>query len=146
MRAVGQRVGEARVTVKGRTVGQIGPGLLVLAGFAPGDDAAVVRWMAEKVVRLRIFEDAGGKMNRSVADIGGGILLVPQFTLYGDAAKGNRPSFAGAAPPRQANTLFDEWIRAVREVSGSPVETGIFGASMQVELVNDGPVTILLER
>jgi len=146
MRAVVQRVGEARVTVGGSTVGQIGPGLLVLAGFAPGDDASVIRWMAEKVVRLRIFEDAGGKMNRSVSDIGGGILLVPQFTLYGDAAKGNRPSFAGAASPGQANALFDELIRAVREVSGVPVETGIFGASMRVELVNDGPVTILLER
>lgn len=146
MRAVIQRVGGASVTVDGREVGRIGPGLLVLAGFAPGDDAAAVRWMCEKIARLRIFEDEAGKMNRSVADIGGGILLVPQFTLYGDASKGNRPSFTDAAPPDRAEALYEETIRTLREISGVPVESGIFGAAMQVALVNDGPVTILLER
>lgn len=146
MRAVIQRVIRASVTVDGKGVGRIGPGLLVLAGFAPGDDAAAVRWTAEKIARLRIFEDEAGKMNRSVADIGGGILLVPQFTLYGDAAKGNRPSFTGAAPPERARALYEEMIRVLREGSGVPVETGVFGASMQVELLNDGPVTILLEK
>ena len=146
MRAVIQRVGGASVTVDGKAVGRIGQGLLVLAGFAPGDDGAAVRWMCEKIARLRIFEDEAGKMNRSVADIGGGILLVPQFTLYGDASKGNRPSFTGAAPPDRAEALYEETIRTLRETSGVPVEAGIFGAAMQVELVNDGPVTILLER
>jgi len=146
MRAVIQRVASASVSVDGTEVGRIGPGLLVLAGFAQGDDAAAVRWMAEKVARLRIFEDAAGKMNLDVAGIGGGILLVPQFTLYADAAKGNRPSFTGAAPPGPANARYEEMIRVLREMSGVPVETGVFGASMRVELVNDGPVTILLER
>lgn len=146
MRAVIQRVTGASVTVGATVVGRIGTGLLVLAGFAPGDDAAAVRWMAEKIVRLRIFEDDAGKMNRSVADIGGGILLVPQFTLYADAAKGNRPGFAGAAPPERAKLLYEEMIRLLREHPGVPLETGVFGASMRVELVNDGPVTILLER
>ncbi len=146
MRAVIQRVSGAKVTVGGDEVGRIGRGLLVLAGFAPGDDDAVLRWMAEKIVRLRIFEDGAGKMNRSVADIGGGILLVPQFTLYGDAAKGNRPGFSGAAPPERAHPLFERMARRLREASGVPVETGRFGASMRVELVNDGPVTILLEK
>lgn len=146
MRAVIQRVARASVTVDGEEVGRIGPGLLVLAGFAPGDDVAAVRWMAEKIARLRIFEDTAGKMNLDVAGIGGGILLVPQFTLYGEAAKGNRPSFTGAAPPGQANALYEEMSRVLREGSGVPVETGIFGASMRVDLVNDGPVTILLER
>ena len=146
MRAVIQRVSGASVTVDGRVVGRIGPGLMVLAGFAPGDDGAVVRWMCEKIARLRIFEDEAGKMNRSVDDIGGGILLVPQFTLYGDASKGNRPSFTGAAPPDRAEALYEETIRTLREIVGVPVEAGIFGAAMQVELVNDGPVTILLER
>jgi len=146
MRAVIQRVTRAQVAVDGTVVGRIGPGLLVLAGFAPGDDAAAVRWMAEKIARLRIFEDAAGRMNVDVAGIRGGILLVPQFTLYADAAKGNRPSFTGAAPPGQANALYEEMIRVLREGSGVPVETGVFGSSMQIELVNDGPVTILLER
>ncbi|GAB4366240.1 MAG: D-aminoacyl-tRNA deacylase [Deltaproteobacteria bacterium] len=146
MRAVVQRVSGAAVAVGGQEVGRIGTGLLVLAGFAPSDDGATLRWMAEKIARLRIFEDDAGKMNRSVAETGGGILLVPQFTLYADAAKGNRPSFTGAAPPERAKALFQEWIGMVREISGVPVAAGVFGASMRVELVNDGPVTILLEK
>lgn len=146
LRAVIQRVASATVTVGGGMVGRIGPGLLVLAGFAPADDSETIRWMGGKIARLRIFEDGAGKMNLDVAGIGGGILLVPQFTLYGDAAKGNRPSFTGAAPPDRANVLFGELTRVLRESSGVPVETGVFGASMRVELVNDGPVTILLEK
>lgn len=146
MRAVIQRVAGAAVTVDGKEVGRIGQGLLVLAGFAPADDSAAMRWMGEKIARLRLFEDRAGKMNLDVAGVGGGILLVPQFTLYGDASKGNRPSFTGAAPPERAIVLYEELTRILRESSGVPVETGVFGASMRVEMVNDGPVTILLER
>jgi D-aminoacyl-tRNA deacylase len=146
MRALVQRVGRASVAAEGKLLGRIGPGLLVFAGFAPGDDRGTVRWMADKIVKLRIFEDEAGKMNRSVAEIGGGILLVSQFTLYGDAAKGNRPSFTGAAPPERAEALYEELIGRLRETSGVPVETGTFGARMEVELRNDGPVTLLLER
>lgn len=146
MRAVVQRVGWASVAAGGKLLGRIGPGLLVLAGFTHGDDAEAVRWMADKIAKLRIFEDEAGKMNRSVAEIGGGILLVSQFTLYGDAAKGNRPSFTGAAPPEQAETLYEEMIRRLGEASGVPVATGAFGARMEVELRNDGPVTLVLER
>lgn len=146
MRAVVQRVGRASVAAEGKVLGRIGPGLLVFAGFAPGDDGDTVRWVADKIAKLRIFEDDAGKMNRSVAEIGGGILLVSQFTLYGDAAKGNRPSFTGAAPPERAEALYEEMIRRLRETSGVPVETGAFGARMEVDLRNDGPVTLLLER
>jgi D-tyrosyl-tRNA(Tyr) deacylase len=102
--------------------------------------------MCGKIARLRVFEDEGGKMNRSVADVGGGILVVSQFTLYGDASQGNRPSFTGAAAPAAAEPLYDEMVRYLRETAGVPVETGAFGAAMEVRLVNDGPVTILLER
>ncbi len=146
MRAVIQRVRRASVTSEGKLLGSIGPGLLVLVGIAPGDDAAGVRWMAEKIVRLRIFEDAAGKMNRSVEDVGGGILVVSQFTLYGDAARGNRPSFTAAAPPEVAKPLYEELVGALGSMSSRPVATGTFGAAMEVALVNDGPVTILLER
>lgn len=146
MRTVVQRVGWASVAAGGTILGRIGPGLLVFAGFTHGDDAEAVRWMAEKIAKLRIFDDGEGKMNRSVAQVGGGILLVSQFTLYGDASKGNRPSFAGAAPPEQAEPLYEEMIRRLGESSGVPVATGAFGAQMKVDLRNDGPVTLLLER
>lgn len=146
MRAVVQRVGSASVTSEGKLLGSIGRGLLVFVGVTRGDDAAAARWMAEKIVRLRIFEDAAGKMNRSVEDICGGILVVSQFTLYGDAAKGNRPSFTAAAPPEIAKPLYEELVGALASMTSLPVATGSFGAAMDVALVNDGPVTILLER
>lgn len=146
MRAVIQRVGRASVTSEGKLLGSIGPGLFVLVGMARGDDSAAVRWMAEKILRLRIFEDEAGKMNRSVQEIGGGILVVSQFTLYGDAARGNRPSFTGAAPPESAEPLYEEFVQVLRSMTPLPVATGSFGAAMEVALVNDGPVTILLER
>ena len=146
MRAVIQRVGRASVTSEGTLLGSIGPGLLVFVGVTRGDDAAAVRWMAEKILHLRIFEDAAGKMNRSVEDIGGGILVVSQFTLYGDAARGNRPSFIAAAPPEIAKPLYDEFVGTLASMTSLPVASGAFGAAMEVALVNDGPVTILLER
>jgi D-tyrosyl-tRNA(Tyr) deacylase len=127
-------------------VGRIGRGLLVFAGFAPSDGEEQLRWMCEKIARLRIFEDEAGKMNRSVAEVGGGILVISQFTLYGDAARGNRPSFTEAAPPAAAEPLYDEMVRRLREAANVPVAAGSFGAEMEVALVNDGPVTILLER
>ncbi len=146
MRAVIQRVGRATVTSDGKRLGAIGQGLLVFVGVTAGDGGAAVRWMAEKILRLRIFEDEAGKMNRSVEDVRGGILVVSQFTLDGDAAKGNRPSFTAAAPPEVAKPLYDDFVRALASMTSLPVATGSFGATMEVELVNDGPVTILLER
>ncbi len=146
MRAVIQRVKSASVTSGGKVLGAIGPGLLVLVGFAPGDDESGIGWMCEKILKLRIFEDGEGKMNRSVSDIGGGVLLVSQFTLYGDASRGNRPGFSDAAPPARAEPLYDEMVRRLKERTPLAVATGSFGASMEVALVNDGPVTILLER
>lgn len=139
MRAVVQRVAEARVEVEARTVGAIGRGLLVLLGVAPGDGPRQVAWMADKIANLRIFEDDAGKMNLSVRDVGGGVLVVSQFTLYGDAAKGRRPSFTGAAAPEIARPLYE----AVADALGA--ERGEFGAHMRVSLVNDGPVTLLLD-
>lgn len=146
MRVVVQRVSRASVTSEGELLGKIRQGLMVLVGFAHGDDCAAVSWMAEKVVNLRIFEDEGGRMNRSVADIGGGVLLVPQFTLYGDARKGNRPGFEAAARPEVAEPLYREFVSLLEGRASFPVESGSFGARMEVELVNDGPVTILLEK
>jgi D-tyrosyl-tRNA(Tyr) deacylase len=146
MRTVIQRVKSASVSVDGRMIGRIGQGLLVFAGFAASDGEEQVRWMCEKIVRLRIFEDDAGKMNRSVEDVEGGILVISQFTLYGDAARGNRPSFTGAAPPAAAEPLYEEMVRRLRLASVVPVETGSFGADMEVALVNDGPVTLLLEK
>jgi D-tyrosyl-tRNA(Tyr) deacylase len=146
MRAVIQRVSRAKVTSGGETVGAIGQGLLVLVGFGHGDDGAAVAWMAEKIVKLRIFEDEAGKMNRSVADVGGGVLIVPQFTLYGDAQKGNRPGFDAAARPERSEPLFRELVAYLTERTSLFVASGSFGAQMDVELVNDGPVSILLER
>ncbi len=145
MRAVVQRVARASVTVEGRVSGSIGRGFLVLVGFAPSDGSAQVEWMADKVAGLRVFADDAGKMNRDLAAVGGAVLVVSQFTLYGDASKGRRPSFIGAAPPDLAVPLYQAFIAALRG-RGIPVETGEFGAMMDVELVNDGPVTLLLER
>lgn len=145
MRIVLQRVRQASVTVEGRVTGQIGPGLLVLAGFAPDDDAARLDWMARKLVQMRIFSDEEGKMNRSVQDIGGEIVVVSQFTLLADARKGNRPSYTGAAPPPVAIPLYEQFVQLVSNLLGRAVATGEFGADMQVELLNDGPVTIVLD-
>jgi len=133
--------------VEGRVTGKIGPGFLVLAGFAPADTDAQLSWMADKILGLRVFGDAEGKMNRDLAEVGGGVLVVSQFTLYGDARKGRRPSFIDAAPPSLAVPLYERFVALLREKSGGiPVETGEFGAMMDVELVNDGPVTLILER
>ena len=144
MRAVVQRVRSCRVVVAGDTIGQIGPGLLVLLGIRTGDTPDQVRWLADKVVRLRIFEDGHGKMNVSVAEAGGSVLVVSQFTLYGDCEKGRRPSFIDAARPETAEPLYEAFADAVR-LNGVPVATGRFGADMQVELVNDGPVTFVID-
>ena len=144
MRAVCQRVSQARVTVDGANVAQIGAGLVVLLGVARSDTAADASRMAAKVARLRIFEDARGRFDRSVLDTGGSALVVSQFTLLGDTRKGNRPSFTGAAPPEEAEPLYERFCAALRDL-GAPVATGVFGARMAVELVNDGPVTIILD-
>jgi D-tyrosyl-tRNA(Tyr) deacylase len=144
MRAVVQRVSRARVVVGDEVVGEVGRGLLVLLGVAPDDAEADARWLADKVVNLRIFPDDTDKMNRSVADAGGGVLVVSQFTLYGDCKKGRRPSFIGAAGPEIAVALYEAFANAVRAL-GVPVATGRFGAMMHVELVNDGPVTLILD-
>ncbi len=149
MRVVLQRVSRAEVRVGGRVTGKIGTGFLVLAGFAPGDGEAQLAWMADKVLGLRLFADAEGKMNRSLAEVGGGVLVVSQFTLYADASKGRRPSFTAAAPPEVAVPLYERFVALLRErgaAGGTPVATGEFGAMMEVELVNDGPVTLVLER
>jgi D-aminoacyl-tRNA deacylase len=145
MRIVLQRVSRARVTVDGRVTGEIGRGLLLLVGFTDGDADEALAWMAKKVVQLRIFPDDEGKMNRSVEDADGAILVVSQFTLYGDARKGNRPSFIDAARPEVAIPLYERFVALLR-ATGRPVATGEFGAMMDVELVNDGPVTLILER
>jgi len=148
VKVVLQRVSRAEVRVASRVTGKIGPGFLVLAGFAPFDTEAQLSWMAEKIIGLRVFGDAEGKMNRDLADVNGGILVVSQFTLYGDASKGRRPSFIGAAPPNLAIPLYERFVALLKEKSGGKiaVETGEFGAMMDVELVNDGPVTMILER
>lgn len=145
MRALVQRVREASVAVDGRVVGATGPGLLVLAGIA-GDDRDDDRaWLARKIVALRIFDDDAGTMNRSVVDVGGSILAVSQFTLFASTRKGNRPSWSAAAPPEVAAPRFEEFVAALSAALGKPVATGVFGAAMQVALVNDGPVTIWLD-
>jgi D-tyrosyl-tRNA(Tyr) deacylase len=145
VRAVVQRVRSARVLVDGEVVGAIGPGLLALVGVAREDGPADVQFIATKLRDLRIFEDAEGKMNRSVGEAGGAILVVSQFTLFGDCRKGRRPSFDAAAPPALARALYEDVVRQLRETGAVPVETGAFQAHMQVELVNDGPVTLLLD-
>jgi len=144
MRAVVQRVSRAKVTVNGSTVGEIGLGLLVLVGVGHEDGEADAMYLAEKISGLRIFEDIDGKMNRSVADVGGSVLAVSQFTLYGDVRRGKRPSFDGAAPPEPARRLYGLLVERIRS-AGLRCETGRFQEMMQVELVNEGPVTILLD-
>ena len=149
MRVVLQRVSRAQVRVDGNVTGQIGVGFVILVGFAPGDTEETLTWMAEKILSLRLFRDAEDKMNRSLDEVRGAVLVVSQFTLYGDARKGRRPSFIDAAPPEVANQLYDRFVALLREQgarSSISVETGVFGAMMEVELVNDGPVTLLLER
>jgi D-tyrosyl-tRNA(Tyr) deacylase len=144
MRVVLDRVSRAAVVIDGETVGAIERGLLVLLGVAPTDTPEDARWLAAKVAGLRIFNDEAGKMNQSVADVGGAVLVVSQFTLYGDCRKGRRPSFIGAAAPEVAVPLYEAFVNGLRAL-GLPTATGRFGAMMQVELVNDGPVTLLLE-
>jgi len=145
MRVVLQRVSRAEVRVDGRSVGRIGRGFLLLLGITHGDGEEQAAWMAEKVAGLRLFGDAEGKMNLALADVEGAVLVVSQFTLYGDAAKGRRPSFIDAARPELAQPLYERFVELLRG-AGLTVATGEFGAMMDVELVNDGPVTLLLER
>ena len=145
MRIVLQRVSQARVSVGGQTIAQIGPGLVLLVGVAPDDQPEQARYLAEKIAHLRIFEDHEGKMNRSLLDVGGEAIVVSQFTLYGDTRKGRRPSFTGAAQPEIARPLVDRFADYLSHL-GIPTQSGEFGAHMLVELTNDGPVTIILER
>ncbi len=144
MRAVLQRVARARVLVDQEVLGQIERGLLVLLGVTHTDTPEQARWLADKIVGLRIFNDAEGKMNLALGDVGGAVLVVSQFTLYGDCSKGRRPSFIDAARPEQAIPLYEAFLAALR-AEGVPVAAGRFGAMMQVELVNDGPVTLLVD-
>lgn len=145
MRVIVQRVKQAEVKVAGKISGQIGVGLLVLAGFEEADQAADLDWMAQKLVKLRVFPDSDGVMNRSVAEIGGEILSVSQFTLYASTRKGNRPSWGRAARGEVSEPLFDQFVTRLSAALGRPVPTGVFGADMQVSLVNDGPVTIAID-
>jgi D-tyrosyl-tRNA(Tyr) deacylase len=145
VRVLVQRVARAEVRVAGRVTGRVGRGLLLLVGVTHADGEAELAWMADKVLGLRVFGDADGKMNLDVAEAGGAVLAVSQFTLYGDARKGKRPSFVDAARPEVAGPLYDRFVALLR-ARGAHVETGEFGAMMEVELVNDGPVTLWLER
>ena len=144
MRAVVQRVSQASVEIDGRLAGAIGHGLLVLLGVGTADGAETVTYMADKIAHLRIFEDAEGKMNRSVLETGGSVLTISQFTLYGDVRKGRRPSFIASAPPEIAEPIYLRFLAELRRL-GVPTEAGVFGADMKVSLLNDGPVTILLD-
>jgi D-aminoacyl-tRNA deacylase len=146
LRVVLQRVKEASVTVAGDRISGIGQGLLLLVGVANGDGEPEANWLAKKIAGLRIMADEEGKMNRSVREVGGAVLAVAQFTLLADTRKGKRPSFVRAAPPEEARRLFDHFCEGLRAAGVDPVEAGCFGAMMDVSLVNDGPVTILLER
>ena len=146
MRVVLQRVREANVKVEGRVVGEIGLGQLLLVGFNQSDTTDQVEWMADKVVGLRIFQDDAGKMNRALADVDGSILVVSQFTLYGDVRKGRRPSFVDAAPPETAIPLYDHFVELLEVRHPGRVATGEFGAMMDVSLTNDGPVTLVIDR
>lgn len=145
MRVVLQRVSAASVTIDGRVAGAIGPGFCLLVGFTHGDTAVEADWMAEKVAGLRLFSDAGGKLNLGLEEVGGALLVVSQFTLYGDASKGRRPSFIDAARPELAVPLYERFVAALR-ARGFEVATGEFGAAMQVAIQNDGPVTLILDR
>jgi D-tyrosyl-tRNA(Tyr) deacylase len=145
MRAVIQRVTRARVTVTGEAIGEIGPGLLVLLGIAPPDTDADAQWLAGKICALRIFEDAEGRMNRSVVDTAGGVLVVSQFTLFASTRKGTRPSFNDAAKPELAIPLYEAFNRFVTAALGRPVATGRFAAMMDIDLVNSGPVTLVVD-
>ena len=145
MRAVVQRVSSASVSIDGAVVGEIGPGLMVLLGVAEGDTPADGAWLAQKIAQLRIFADEADRMNRSVQDIAGGVLVVSQFTLFASTRKGTRPSFNAAAAPELANSLYQDFVRQLETLLGRPVPTGRFGAMMQVALVNDGPVTLLID-
>lgn len=145
MRTVVQRVSESAVRINGKITASIGPGLLILLGVHVNDTLDQVSWMAQKVAKLRIFEDVEGKMNLSVSDVVGQILVVSQFTLYGDARKGNRPSFIDAARPEMAVSLVEAFVKEVASASGCVVAAGVFGADMNVSLVNDGPVTIVID-
>lgn len=145
MRVLIQRVKAASVAVDRKIVGEIGAGLLLLAGFEVGDGAADLDWMAGKIVRMRLFSDADGVMNRSVQDIGGEILAVSQFTLYASVKKGNRPSWSRAARGDVSGPLFDEFVARLSVELGKPVPTGVFGADMQISLINDGPVSLLVD-
>jgi D-aminoacyl-tRNA deacylase len=145
MRVVVQRVSHASVSVGDRITGQIGTGLLLLAGFTDGDDEETLRWVAEKILGLRIFPDEEGRMNRSVQEVHGSVLVVSQFTLYGDVRKGRRPSFIEAARPEVAIPLYQRFLELIGE-GGVELQAGEFGAAMQVELLNDGPVTLIVER
>jgi D-tyrosyl-tRNA(Tyr) deacylase len=145
MKTVLQRVSQGAVTVEGQRVSTIGPGLVILVGVGRQDGEAQADWLAEKIVNLRIFEDEAGKMNRSVLDVGGSALVVSQFTLFADAEKGRRPSFIDAAPPEQAEPLITHFAKRL-QFHGVPTQTGVFRAHMRVEIHNDGPVTIILER
>lgn len=144
MRAVLQRVSRAKVTIAGEIAGEIGPGWLVLLGVGPQDTPKDAAWLADKVANLRAFADDNGKMNRSVQDVNGSVLVVSQFTLYGDCSKGRRPSFIGAAAPEIAIPLYEAFMTGLKAL-GIPIAAGRFGADMQVELVNDGPVTLIIE-
>lgn len=146
MRVLVQRVTRAEVRVEEEVVGRIDGGLLLFVGIGPRDSDEELRWMARKVANLRIFRDARGLMNRSVLEVGGSVLSVSQFTLYGDCQKGNRPSFIRSAPPELASPTMDRFVEMLREVGVQRVESGRFGAMMAVELVNDGPVTLWIER
>lgn len=146
MVALVQRVKRASVSVDGELVGAIGPGLLILLGVHRTDTGTELDWLARKCANLRIFQDGGGLMNRSVVDVGGQVLVVSQFTLYGSTAKGNRPSFVESAPPEMAEPLYLEFAARLADLTGRDVPTGRFGAMMDVELINDGPVTLWVER
>ena len=146
MKAVIQRVSEAKVNVGHKTISQIGPGLLVLLAVTHQDNEATAEWLAEKIVNLRIFSDENGKMNLSVKDKKGSLLIVSQFTLYGDVQKGKRPSFIKAAPPEQAENLYNLFIEKVKDSKSISIKSGRFGAMMKVSLVNDGPVTLIVEK
>jgi D-tyrosyl-tRNA(Tyr) deacylase len=145
MRAVLQRVSEATVSIGGEVVGRIGPGMLVLVGVETGDTVEDSEWLVAKIAQLRIFADAEGRMNRDVREVGGGVLVVSQFTLHASTKKGNRPSFLGAARPEEAVPLYERFLAGMESQLGRPVARGVFGADMQVALVNDGPVTIVID-